>query len=125
MISRMVCWIYQSTGTLTIILKNSKKKVTEFVLVLFSGENLMQFVLSSDISYIFKKLSADMREKNIVPPKAYLTQTQAEVCLEMSSENSRRSKKPGKENLLKELHLLSLGKRNLSKNMGNCLLAEL
>lgn len=85
----------------------------------------MQFVLSSDISYIFKKLSADMREKNIVPPKAYLTQTQAEVCLEMSSENSHRSKKPGKENLLKELHLLSLGKRNLSKNMGNCLLAEL
>lgn len=78
-------------------------------------------MVSSDISYIFKKLSADIREKISVYLE-HVSVSDTEVGLEISSENCHRSRKPGN---LKELHLLGLGRRNLRRNVGNCLLAEL
>lgn len=59
-------------------------------------------MVSSDISEVFKKLSANMRKKKKKKKKHQPTysmslyKTQSEVALEVSNEEGDRSRKPGR-----------------------------
>lgn len=57
-------------------------------------------MVSSDISEVFKKLSANIRKKEKGKHQATysmsLYQTQSEVALEVSNEEGDRSRKPGR-----------------------------
>lgn len=72
------------------------------------------------LTYLRSSLLTSEKKKSAYLEHVSVSDT--EVGLEISSGNCHRSRKPGN---LKELHLLGLGRRNLRRNVGNCLLAEL